>query len=1129
LAQIPSEHFDSSFIFLMIRLVIAFLCAAAACMLVASALTTAQAPANSTPDSFVSQITHTNRDSFAGDVSANGRFVVIESNGDIATEKIPTFNASGTPNVNPRNNEDGNRELFLFDYAQRRIFQLTNTKSVLNPPGSPSPTPSPSPSPSPSVSPTATPTPTASPTPTPVDPSNVAIEVSNNQPMITLEPALVTGQRTYTIVFSSNAPVSPASFDGTSPGGAVATDMNQEIWTYKFTVPEIPQSALASGAEVGPIDLTTGTFTRVTNTPASAAPVAGSTTSPPRVAFDNRDATISDDGTVIAFSSNRDLVAGGNVDADAVPPGVANPEIFLYRPGTGTFTQVTNTKSTSFTDPIFNSNPCLSSNGSVLAFVSNANISTTNTDLNAEVYLANFNSATGVVSGLKQVTKTLNDTTTHATTNGFQFGRRLSRDGNFIAFESAAEDPKANAAPTKFPVSFVYNVQADTFAQVGPRSLTGDILHFPTFTDYDGALRPASVIFTSALNFNTDGSFPTEAQDPTTGLNTRHVEQLFLAPLPAISTGPFTRLTNLSSFVAVRGIPSNVRSRIVMSITAEIGGGNPDGSVETFYLLSPAIVTESTGTLTASTGASRIPVPVASPTAPPTASPSPSPSPSPTPTGSPTPAAAPGLAPGELGFFQSSASLSDATVTVNNSNASESGRAPALPIELNGVSVAINNAACGLYAVASGEIKFVVPIGLAPGTYNIVINNKGTAVRGSIVIVPSQPDIFTSTNVPLGRAKVCNITNPAVCTPEPFFVTTNDGTGTQVPTILRVSLTGIRNNLASSITVRVGTTVMTPFAARSTDLPGTDEFDFTLVSTVDTGDLPIVVAVGGAGSRPDDTAPHITINAGGSPAPNPIVTTDFFVRQQYLDFLNREPDAPGFAFWTNQINSCGNDQQCIEIKRINVSAAFFLSVEFQQTGYLVYRTYKAAYGNIPSTPVPVRLSEFLPDTRQIGHDVIVNQTGWESLLESNKVAFFNDFVQRSRFTTAFSSGLTAQQFVDQLYTNAGLAPASGTNRAAAVSEFNSTTPADAAARARALRLVAEDPMVAQQEFNRAFVLMEYFGYLQRNPNDAPEATLDFAGYNFWLSKLNQFNGNFVNAEMVKAFITSTEYKQRFGL
>jgi uncharacterized protein (TIGR03437 family) len=668
----------------------------------------------------------------------------------------------------------------------------------------------------------------------------------------------------------------------------------------------------------------------------------------------------------------------------------------------------------------------------------------------------------------------------------------------------------------------------------------GDILHFPTFTDYDAALRPASVIFTSALNFNTDGTFPTEAQDPTTGLNTRHVEQLFLAPLPAISTGPFTRLTNISSFVIVRGLPDNgvnaaagrTGRRIAMSLTADLGGGNADGSAELFYQLTPQILTESPGTLTASTGASRIPVPVASPTATPTASPtpSPSPSPSPTPTGSPTPVIAAGLATGELGFFTSTdVSLSDATVTVSNANASESGRAPSLPIELNGVSVAINNAACGLYAVSSGEIKFVAPTGLFAGTYPIVINNKGTVVRGSIVIVTTQPDIFTSTNGPLGRAQVCNITNPLVCTPEPFTVTTNDGTGTQVPTVLRVSLTGIRGTSASALTVRVGTTVITPTAARSIDLPGNDQFDFALPSTVDTGDLPIVVASGGISSRLDDSAPHITINPGASPNPNPIITTDFFVRQQYLDFLNREPDAAGLAFWTNQINSCGSDQQCIEIKRINVSAAFFLSVEFQQTGYLVYRTYTAAYGNIAGTPVPVRLSEFLPDTRQIGHDVIVNQTGWEALLESNTQAFFSDFVQRSRFTTAFSSGLTAEQFVDQLYTNAGLAPASGTNRTAAVSELNSTTPADAAARARALRLVAEDPMVAQQEFNRAFVLMEYFGYLQRNPNDAPEATLDFQGYNFWLAKLNQFNGNFVNAEMVKAFITSTEYKQRFGL
>ena len=67
--------------------------------------------------------------------------------------------------------------------------------------------------------------------------------------------------------------------------------------------------------------------------------------------------------------------------------------------------------------------------------------------------------------------------------------------------------------------------------------------------------------------------------------------------------------------------------------------------------------------------------------------------------------------------------------------------------------------------------------------------------------------------------------------------------------------------------------------------------------------------------------------------------------------------------------------------------------------------------------------------------------------------------------------------------------------------------------------------MAAQEFNRAFVLMQYFGYLRRNPSDAPDGSFD--GYNFWLNKLNQFNGDFVNAEMVKAFISSSEYRRRF--
>ena len=262
------------------------------------------------------------------------------------------------------------------------------------------------------------------------------------------------------------------------------------------------------------------------------------------------------------------------------------------------------------------------------------------------------------------------------------------------------------------------------------------------------------------------------------------------------------------------------------------------------------------------------------------------------------------------------------------------------------------------------------------------------------------------------------------------------------------------------------------------------------------------------------------------PTTNPIDDAQFFVRQHYRDFLNREPDADGLAFWTNEIMSCRGDVQCVEVKRVNDSAAFFLSIEFQQTGYEVYRMYKASYGNLPDAPVPIRLNEFLPDTQEIGHDVVVNRSGWEQVLENNKQNFSSEFVQRARFTTAYPTSMTPEVFVDTLFANAELTP-SESDRAAAINEFSSAFDTnDTAARARALRRVAENSTLAQQEFNRAFVLMQYFGYLRRDPNRGPDA--DFSGYNFWLNKLHQFNGNYIDAEMVKAFISSAEYRQRFA-
>jgi hypothetical protein len=261
---------------------------------------------------------------------------------------------------------------------------------------------------------------------------------------------------------------------------------------------------------------------------------------------------------------------------------------------------------------------------------------------------------------------------------------------------------------------------------------------------------------------------------------------------------------------------------------------------------------------------------------------------------------------------------------------------------------------------------------------------------------------------------------------------------------------------------------------------------------------------------------------------NPIDTSAFFVRAHYLDFLNREPDASGLSFWTGEIDNCTPKPQCTELKRINVSAAFFLSVEFQETGFLVYRIYKSSYGTFGAAPVPIELLEFLADTQQIGQGVVVGVGNWQAQLENNKASFLQNFVTRSRFLAAYPTSRTPAELVDAFFATAGITP-SAPERTAAINEFGgATNTSDTSARGRALRRVAENVILVQFEKNRAFVLAQYFGYLRRNPFDPPEPTRDFAGYNFWLNKLNQFGGNYINAEMVKAFITSSEYRQRFG-
>ncbi|HUS11955.1 MAG TPA: hypothetical protein VMZ30_15930 [Pyrinomonadaceae bacterium] len=274
----------------------------------------------------------------------------------------------------------------------------------------------------------------------------------------------------------------------------------------------------------------------------------------------------------------------------------------------------------------------------------------------------------------------------------------------------------------------------------------------------------------------------------------------------------------------------------------------------------------------------------------------------------------------------------------------------------------------------------------------------------------------------------------------------------------------------------------------------------------------------------------------GTNTPITINDSDFFVNQQYVDFLGRFPDQDGLNFWNSQITSCGTNAGCVDFMRANTSGAFFLSIEFQETGFLVYRFYKSAYGDadgsaiINNTPtaikVPViRRQEFLPDMAQIRNGVQVGIGNWAQQLEANKAAFAADFVQRSRFTTAYPTSLTPADFVSQLFAKAGVTP-SAQEQQDAVNEFGgAANTSDASARARALRRIAENSALKTSENNRAFVLMQYFGYLRRNVNEGPDT--DFSGWKFWLDKLNAHGGNFHSAEMVKAFIVAGEYLNRF--
>ena len=273
------------------------------------------------------------------------------------------------------------------------------------------------------------------------------------------------------------------------------------------------------------------------------------------------------------------------------------------------------------------------------------------------------------------------------------------------------------------------------------------------------------------------------------------------------------------------------------------------------------------------------------------------------------------------------------------------------------------------------------------------------------------------------------------------------------------------------------------------------------------------------------TSTTITIHDNDSSATNPFNTNSFFVRQQYLDFLFREPDLAGFNDWMNVLTNCqpnqgglGSDPAC---DRVHVSSGFFRSTEFGERGYWAYRFYNGPLGRRPN------FAEFVPDMRRLSG----NLTPAEQ--EAARAVFVADFMQRSEFTAIYA-GLTnaanAAQFIAKLEEKSGVTlPATvpptqpGQPPQFGRAELINKMASGEFTAAQTLRAFIEQKVVFDRFFFRAFVAMQYFGYLLRDPEDA--------GFNDWVDVLTNGRGNIPPGDfrhLIFGFVWSVEYRQRFG-
>lgn len=186
---------------------------------------------------------------------------------------------------------------------------------------------------------------------------------------------------------------------------------------------------------------------------------------------------------------------------------------------------------------------------------------------------------------------------------------------------------------------------------------------------------------------------------------------------------------------------------------------------------------------------------------------------------------------------------------------------------------------------------------------------------------------------------------------------------------------------------------------------------------------------------------------------------------------------------------------------------FALIVQFPRTSFFVYRLCQASYGRMP------RRQEFMTAMALLGRGVFIGAPGWDEQLERNRLSLLADWMNSREFRQLYE-GKSNAEFVDALLENsrAGL---NANQRHALVENLD----AQNHSRQTALLRIVEDKLFYKREYNNAYVLTHFFGYLRRNPDDAPDA--DLKGFNFWRDRLNSW-GDYRSISM--AFIESEEYR-----